>query len=161
MAAYNGKKDSLHNMILTLKPAVLLLQETKLYRKGTIKINNYCSFESLSPHGECGGLLTLIHENLNPVLIPVESDLKMTENFLVTEADLSKQRICYINCYGVQETALCDDKVDFIYILDKEVQNALNSGRFECIAMDGNGKLGHSILPSTYKSIKLSLHFSL
>ena len=51
-----------------LKPAV---QETKLYRKGTFKLENYCVFEKVRENKEGGGLMTVIHENMEPVLIVI------------------------------------------------------------------------------------------
>ena len=40
-----GKQDSLKNNILNFRPAVFFVQETKVSRKGQIKIENYEIFE--------------------------------------------------------------------------------------------------------------------
>ena len=42
-----GKHESMKNMIALLKPAALMLQETKLYRPGKIKIEGFEIFELL------------------------------------------------------------------------------------------------------------------
>ena len=54
------------------KPSVVMLQETKLYRKGTYKMENFCIFEKIRDINEGGGLMTIIHENSEPVLIPTK-----------------------------------------------------------------------------------------
>ena len=81
----------------SLKPAVIMVQETKLYRKGTIKMKNFCVFEKNRENNDGGGLLTIIHENLEPVLIPTKNSSKISLNILVVEAKMSKRRIRFIN----------------------------------------------------------------
>ena len=109
------------------------LQETKLYRKGQIKIQNFCVFENLRAQGEGGGLLTMVHENFEPVLIPSTGPPKSTENILVVEAYLEKSRIRYINAYGVQENATLTDKTDFYSALDQEIENAKTNNCMVCL----------------------------
>ena len=93
IAAFSGKKESVDLVIDDMKPSAVMLQETKLYHKGQVKVEGYDSFESLRNPNEGGGLLTLVHQKLNPVLIPIESDSKVADNVLVTEADLGLGRI--------------------------------------------------------------------
>lgn len=146
IAAINGKKESVIDVINSIKPTVVLLQETKVYKSGSFKLNNYCTFESLRDSNEGGGLMTIIHESLNPVQIPVSRKSKMSVNFLVVEADFGKERIRYINCYGVQECAPSDEKIDFISILDEEIQLSEDLGKLICIELDGNGKFGPNVI---------------
>ena len=47
VAGLMGKKDSFVNLVNKLKPGVSMLQETKLYRKGQIKFDNYSVFENI------------------------------------------------------------------------------------------------------------------
>ena len=105
IAGLTSKKESLINVMNTIKPAVGMFQETKLYKKGQLKLENYCIFESIRGEKEGGGLMTLVHSNFEPVLIPQKSDVKMSENILVVEAKLGQSRVRYVNAYGVQETA--------------------------------------------------------
>ena len=70
-------------MVDKLQPAAILLQETKLYKKGSVKIDEYESFENIRGTGEGGGLVSIVHSKLNPVEIPIESDSKSSENILV------------------------------------------------------------------------------
>ena len=43
--------DSFNNLVSMLKPAVVMLQETKIYRKGTINPNAYGIFTLQVPRG--------------------------------------------------------------------------------------------------------------
>ena len=58
-----GKKDSLLSSIQLFKPMVYMLQESRLPRKGMIRIPQYQVFETLRTSSEGGGLFTAIHKN--------------------------------------------------------------------------------------------------
>ena len=65
-----AKKDSLVNNIHQLQPGVIFIQESKVSRKGQLKIENYEIFEVVRENCPTGGsILTGIHKNLNPVYI--------------------------------------------------------------------------------------------
>ena len=123
-----------------------MLQETKLYRQGQIKVDNYNIFENLRGQSEGGGLLTMVHENFDPVLVPRTKSSKMDENILVVEAKLGRSRIRYLNAYGVQENGSISDKMEFFSLLDQEIENAFSNNCFVCLQMDANGKLGNEII---------------
>ena len=72
-AGLKGKLDSFKNLVKMLKPSVVMLQETKLYRKGTVLLDNFCIFEKVRETNEGGGLMTIIHESLEPVFIPTKN----------------------------------------------------------------------------------------
>ena len=99
VAGLLSKKDSFINLINSVMPAVGMFQETKLYKKGQIQLEKYCVFESIRGDKEGGGLLTMVQSNFEPVLVPLENELKMSENVLVVEANLGKARVRYINAY--------------------------------------------------------------
>ena len=56
------------NSINQFKPGCILIQESKLRNKGSLKLDGYQIFE-LNRIGMGGGLFTAIDENLSPVLI--------------------------------------------------------------------------------------------
>ena len=141
-AGLKGKKESFENLLKIFSPAIVMIQETKLYRKGTMNFEQFQCFEKTRNEKEGGGLMTLIHKNLNPVLIPTKNQSKMSLNILVVAATIRKMKIRFINAYGVQECAANDEKVEFYTILEDEILSALNSGNMICIAMDANAKLG-------------------
>ena len=140
------RRDSSIIVISKLSPAIVTLQETKLYKKGKLKKEDYKVFESLRNNAEGGGLATIIHEKLNPIEICKVNESKMSENILVTEADIGKERICIINAYCPQKYAKLDEKIEFYTNLDEEIQAALDSGNLVCVQLDGNGKFGSSII---------------
>ena len=119
MSGLQSKKDSFFNLMNSFTPGVAMFQETKLYKKGQITLKNYCSFESIREQGQGGGLLTMVHENFDPVLIPIQNSSKMSENILVVEANIGKSRVRYINAYGVQESGSMREKMEFLSILTK------------------------------------------
>ena len=146
ISSLNGKKNSFYLVIDELKPSCVMLQETKLYRKGQVKIDNYDIFETIRSYNEGGGLLTAIHKKFNPVHIPISSSSKLSENILVIEADFCGRRVRYINVYGLQENSAISDKAEFLAILDEIIQCTLDQGHYCCIQMDGNAKFGNEVI---------------
>ena len=141
-AGLKNRQDSLKSLISQLRAGVLMLQETKLYRTGTIKLQNMCIFEKLRGLNEGGGLLTAVHENLKPVQIPVKSDGKISQNILVVEGVIGKIKVRFINAYGVQETASVEERSVFYMLLEQEIQSCINSGCYLCLELDANAKVG-------------------
>ena len=141
-AGLSGKKDSFENLIKEFSPGVVMIQETKLYKKGTIQVENYSVFENIRGKGEGGGLLTLVHSNLEPT----RRNTKMCQNFLIVEAKLKNKRSRFLNAYGVQETATIEEKSEFYSILDEEICLTLNAGHMLCLEMDANAKLGNRVI---------------
>ena len=151
-AGLKGKIDSFKNLLMNCSPAIVMLQETKLYKRGTIKFNQFQCFEKLRSEKEGGGLMTLIHKNMDPVIIPTKSQSKMGLNVLVIEANIRNMKIRFINAYGVQECAAIEEKLEFYSIIEEEILIALSSKRMVCIAMDANAKLGKKyILGDTHE----------
>ena len=58
----------------TLNPAIIFLQESKLYSKGQIKLRNFSVFETNRKQNGGGGLITAVHESFNPALLQTEND---------------------------------------------------------------------------------------
>ena len=141
-AGLKAKLFSFRNLVNVQKPAVVMVQETKLYRKGTIQLENFCIFEKLRDNNEGGGLMTIIHENLQPALIQTQNSSKMSVNVLVVEATLRKSKVRFINSYGIQETSTVEDKVDFYSTLEDEIQSTFDAGCMLCWETDANAKLG-------------------
>ena len=93
---------------------MVLLQETKLYEKGLLKFNDFSVFENVRNQNEGGGLMTVIHNNLEPIMISRESESKVSQNIMVVEALLGKNKVRFINAYGPQENSLTDNELIFI-----------------------------------------------
>ena len=97
-AGMTGKLESLKRAIGVFNPWVIMLQETKLKRQGLIKLKDFVVFEKLRENTEGGGLMSVIHENLKPILISDEHS-----EFLVVDVTGNFGSIRLINCYGPQE----------------------------------------------------------
>ena len=96
-AGLKGKKESFENFLKVMCPSVAMLQETKLYRKGTMQFENCSCFEKVRGDKEGGGLMTLVHKNLDPIFIPTKSLLKMSLDVLVIEVKLKDLKTRFIN----------------------------------------------------------------
>ena len=106
-----AKEDSFENIIKELCPGV---QETKLYRKGTMCFENYSCFEKVRGQSEGGGLMTLVHNSLNPVLIPTKSMSNMSLNVLVVETNLKDIKQDLLMHMGYKKRPLWTKSVNFI-----------------------------------------------
>ena len=68
-AGIKNKKESLFNIVKDLKVGTLFLQETKLYTKGQIRMQDYVIFKTNRIQNGGGGLLTAVNEKFQPCLI--------------------------------------------------------------------------------------------
>ena len=98
-AGIGNKLESFKRNISLFKPAVFFIQESKLYKKGKIKVDDYVIFECVRKNGCGGGLLTAVHKNLNPVSIGDNTD----DEVLVVHATIMNKKVRFINGYGPQE----------------------------------------------------------
>ena len=73
-AGIKNKSESLAELINSLNPAIIFLQETKLYYKGQISIKNCKVFETNRDLGRGGGLITTVNNKFDPVEIQSDSD---------------------------------------------------------------------------------------
>ena len=138
-----SKKESLSHIVDQLKPSILFLQETKVTRKGQIKIPGYEIFEFVRAKANGGSILTAAHSNLQPVLI---SDGEDDSEILVIQAQLGKYNCRFINAYGPQEYASLEVRIAFYARLDQEVKNAKLFNCLVCLEMDANAKVGCEII---------------
>ena len=140
-----GKQDSLKNNILHFLPGVFFIQESKVSRKGQIKIENYEIFEVVRPNCPTGGsILTGVHKNLNPVFI---SGGEENIEILVVQARIGSHDCRFINGYGPQEYEKLEDRISFYTRLEQEVVNGKLFDKLICIQMDANAKLGKECIP--------------
>ena len=86
------------NAIKALSHAVILLQETKLYKQGVVTLKGFVTFEKQRKYGAGGGLFTAVHENLAPMMIENDDD---NEDILIVDIKHSdSDTIRTMNCYG-------------------------------------------------------------
>ena len=119
------------------------LQETKVHRKGLIKIPNFEIFETVRGLKLGGSILTGVHKSMKPVLINSDDELEI----LTVQAQLGQFSCRFINAYGPREGHLNDEKTIAFYAkLDQEIQNAILFGHMICLELDANAKLGCNII---------------
>ena len=142
----NGKWESLLSALEYLNsPSCILVQETKIKAQFLRKIKGYEIFNKPRKGKDGGGLLTIIHNDLDPAIVPLEND---SSEILVVEIHVGSQTIRVINAYGPQEYD-CKDKIsDFWLNLEQEIVRAKNSGCSVLIEMDANAKLGKNMIPN-------------
>ena len=89
-----GKFDTLKRAIQVFSPGVVMIQESKLKKERKLKLKDLKIFEKLREKKEGGGLMTIAHENMSPILISDDHS-----EFL--EVDISGKfgSIRTINCY--------------------------------------------------------------
>ena len=92
-----SKLDSLALVVKELNPAVIILQETKVNRKGQDSLPSYEIFELIRESDSGGSLLTAIHCDLSPVLI---SETEEGMEILVVKAQVEGFECTFINAYG-------------------------------------------------------------
>ena len=137
-----GKTDSLKRLIQIFSPAVIMLQETKYKSKGKLKLEAFEIFEQLRENNEGGGLMSIIHRNLNPVQIPDEHP-----EFLIVDIFGKFGSIRTINCYGPQENLSLEARTEFFIELESKIISAKQNEKYICIEFDANSKFGNSIIP--------------
>ena len=136
-AGIQNKKESLKNMIDVLNPAVVFLQETKVYSKGRVQLKDFEIFESIRDHNLGGGLLTAVHKNFEPVECESEN-----QDVLVVQCKISSYQVNLINGYGPQEADTLTEKMNFFNSFESAIVEGLLSGNLVCAQLDANSKIG-------------------
>ena len=141
-AGLSNKKETFQRYLNLFLPGVFFVQETKLRRQNKIKHPNYVTFEYLRENNAGGGLLTAVHNSLNPVVVSNDTE----EEVLVVEATIANRKIRFINAYGPQEDEKDEIRKSFYSRLDQETKRSKLAGAMICLEMDANAKLGSGII---------------
>ena len=141
-AGLTGKSDSLKRLIQVKNPGIIMLQETKMKKTGKLQLQDFVIFEKIRENNDGGGLMTLVHENFEPIMIPDEH----TE-FLVVDIFGHFGPIRTINCYGPQENLDLEKRTEFFMELEMKIISARESKKLICIQFDANSKFGRNIIP--------------
>ena len=143
-----GLKSKIDSLLQNIKvfgyPSCITVQETKLRKSGTVKLDNYQVFEKIRT-GMGGGLLTAVNQNLNPVLIEAVSE---ESEILVVQCQIGVHKVRIINGYGPQEDEPAANRLAFWQSLEQEIVSAKNSNCMVLVQMDANAKVGKNIIPS-------------
>ena len=101
----SSEKESLFNIIKSKQPGAFFLQETKIHRKGPIKVPDYEIFEVFRQNRNGGCILTGVHKSLEPLMISDDEDLEI----LTVQIGMGKNTCRFINAYGPKEGTSQDD----------------------------------------------------
>ena len=142
MAGLTGKMKSLEKVIENFSPGIILLQESKLKSINRIKVPGFTIFDKTRENNEGGGLISIIHNNLKPVLIPSEHS-----EFLEVDVFGNFGSIRTINSYGPQEYWSLEAKSDYFTELESKIITAKSENKLICLEFDANSKLGNQIIP--------------
>ena len=140
-AGMTGKLESLKRVIEVFQPGVIMLQESKMKKQGKIKLKEFVVFEKLRDDNEGGGLMSLVHVNLEPILISDDHS-----EFLVVDINGNFGSIRTINCYGPQENLPLETRNGFFIELECRIISAKSAQKLICIQFDANSKLGNGII---------------
>ena len=142
-AGLTSKKESFFNLINSLNPSIITIQETKLTKMRKIKIPGYQNFERLRNGKAGGGLLTSIIEDLDPVLIhSAKDDIEL----MTVEIKVGTEKIRIINGYGPQEYDDSSTIINYWQELESEIIKSKDLNRNIIIQMDANAKLGPEMI---------------
>ena len=139
----HSKKESFFSIINNVKPSVITIQETKIYRTGSVKVPGYQVFEKVRQNNKGGGLLTAADINLNPMLISNKDD----ENEILTiQVDIGKYKMRIINGYGPQEDDNNQRILGFWQEMEAEIMKAKDNDCLVVVEMDANAKSGSKVI---------------
>ena len=146
-----SKKESLKAIIENMKYCgVFFLQETKVHRKGLVKIQNFEIFEVVRSLKSGGSILTGIHKSLQPILINSDDELEI----LTVQANVGSLTCRFINAYGPSEGCSQDQKTIAFYAkLDQEIKTAKLFGHMVCLQLDANAKLGRDVIKGDHHTM--------
>ena len=142
-AGLKSKQESFFNLMNKFEASIITIQETKLTKVGTVKIPGYQTFEKIRKTRGGGGLLTVVHEDLEPVLVSEGND---DIEILVVEGVIGSEKLRIINGYGPQEDDDIKDILTFWQEFEAEIMKAKDNGCLIIAEMDANAKLGSTII---------------
>ena len=104
---------------------------------GTVKLKDFTIFEKLRENNMGGGLITIVHENMQPILIPDEHS-----EFLEVDIAGDFGSIRTINSYGPQENLCLESRTDYFIELESRIISAKENQKLICLQFDANSKIG-------------------
>ena len=142
-AGISSKLKSFKQVVNSLKPSIIFVEESKLKSQGKFKLNKFVIYELNRKNKNGGGLAICVLEELQPVWISEGDD---NSEYLVVEVDISGFKIRCAGGYGPQENVNMDKKKAFWDKLSLEVEDAMENEAGFIIQMDGNLWAGSDII---------------
>ena len=139
-----NKMDSLKFNITSLKPHIIVIQETKLKRKSQCSLQGYKCFNTV--RGDSGGGLTIACKiSLEPAKVYEGDD---ENEVLVVQVKMMNMDIRIIAGYGAQECAPTVIREKYRTTIEEQIIRSYLAGCEVIVAEDANAKLGPDTIPN-------------
>ena len=141
---FKSKIGSLQKILDEQNVGILLLTETKVYSKQSIKLHEYQVFPSVRKKGLGGGLIIAVRHGL---CISMMIDEGENADFLTVKLEVCGKCIRLILVYGPQEKVPESTRETFWHNISVQVERAKLSGETVLLTGDFNAKLGTLFVP--------------
>lgn len=140
-----SKLTSVIEVIDTLKPHIVNIQETKSKKPGKLKLDGYHIFEKVRKNGQDGGgILTAVATDLSPELATEHGE---DEEILSVNIKIDKLKIKVINIYAPQVSETFEKRNKFWSEVDGECRKAREANIEIIIQGDTNAWVGSDVIP--------------
>ena len=141
---FSSEKDSIKQLIQEHSPdIVLLITETKVYTKVSIKIDGYQVFPVIRKKGSGGGLAVAVKHGLYSSLV---IDYGENAEFVIVRLCFGLESIRLISAYEPQAGDAKDEIEDFYDNLQIQLDRSFMKGDSVLLVGDLNDKLGKTVL---------------
>ena len=137
------KKNSIKQLIQEHSPDIVLLTETKVYTKVSIKIDGYQVFPAVRKRGSGGGLAVAVKHGLCSSLV---IDYGENAEFITVRLCFGLESIRLILAYGPQEGDAKDEIEDSYENFQIQIDRSVLKGDSVLIVGDLNAKLGKTVI---------------
>ena len=140
---FSSKKDSIKQLIQEHSPDIVLLTETKVYTKVSIKIDGYQVFPVVRKKGSGGGLAVAVKYGLCSSLVIAYGE---NAEFITVRLCFGLESIRLISVYGPQEGDAKDEIEDFYENLQIQLHRSFSKGDSVLLVGVLNTKLGKTVI---------------
>ena len=141
---FKSKIGSFQKILDEQNVGILLLTETKVYSKQSIKLHGYQVFPSVRKKGLGGGLLIAVRHGLCTSMMIDEGE---NADFLTVKLEVCGKCIRLILVYGPQEKVPENTRETFWHNISIQVERAKLSGETVSLTGDFHAKLGTLFVP--------------
>ena len=141
MRGFKSKKKSLENILETVRPSMVLLNETQMVGRMKMSLDGYTSWVRNRSDRGGGGIATSVRQNHQDSAVGVcqgEDD----DEFLITRIDTFSPALCVINSYGEQRRTKKEEVEAKWSRLMKEMETVRMRGEYCVYAGDLNKLVG-------------------
>ena len=142
---YQSKALSLNSIVNTVKPSVVVVNETMCVNNQRVEIPGFTSFTANRVNGLGGGIATCVNDKESMHTLKVFNESKEFE-LMVTRHSQFKTPINIINIYGAIESRSCKEEIKKRWELILEQINLIEAkGELLVIIGDLNTHIGNIV----------------